>query len=1078
MIVISIPCFSQQPVPGNVNSDPAINTYTEMDDGSENKKALRQMIRDRNFPPGEGSFGRYEAEMMDYLNNSPKNLPASWTYVNSSGNLDGDVGRTSSITLDTINNGRFYICTPHSGVWITNDNGASYSLISDSLPTQTTSCLVIDPANTDVLYLATGAHNMDMPRNSMGVYKTDDGGVTWNATGLSFSPQQEIVIGEMIMNPQNTSSLLAATSDGLFRTYDSGNTWTKILTDGVYSVRFRPGDTTIIYTIGTVYYRSGNSGATFVAVSNGILDPYTWRYEYYVRTAAYNPDILYLVTSGAWNPNFISRMFVHKSTDSGLSFTVIDSMVAQVCGQFDVSQQTEDKYVMGFLDNFMRNGASSALQPISQWYGSTPYPYMHADQRGISFDPRNDSIIYFCNDGGLYRSTDNGNTFQNITSNMQLAHLYCISNSQDTNYKILVSPLDVSPYIIGTNGIDRTFSQLIESFSSHMSSINDSMYCMAHNSVILTKDDGATFYSSTSPLINNTSYQKNNFQYSDCDENVSFYASHKDIFKSTDYGVSYGFFVSTTYTDSNGFPWNPRGLAISRANHDYAYVYYADSVYGTTNGQNPLANITAGLPAGAAVISHMAVDPVNEKNVWISFSGYAVGEKVYFSSDAGQSWINVSAGLPNVPVNSLVCQPGVPGAIYAGTDGAVFYRDDTFSSWQLYNTGLPNVIITDLEIQQSLGKLRASTFGRGTWESDLHQTTPITFMLPPVARFTTSATHICPGETVMLYDNSCGIVDSVRWLFPGGIPSTASGSPGQVMYTLPGTYDITLIAYNAGGTDTVTRNEHIVADAAVPVPYYEPVGDLNAFVLPAGSYTTEVNFDNITWMRGWWVDGSSGPGDDFLAYDNFQVNLNGQEEKLVFPMFDFSGMSHPVLYFYRSYARRDAVTNDTLKVYARACGFNDSLVYNRGGAQLANQGGFYPSGYWLPAQPSDWVKDSVDLLPFAGHTGVTIAFSNKGQGGQLIYIDEFSISNSILSDVAERNMEKLISIYPNPATDMLYIRCENGMINSIQLTDPLGRIMLNQSPAGTSTATVDISSLSKGVYFIYVNGIAKRVQKF
>src|SRR6185369_8794450 len=102
------------------------------------------------------------------------------------GNVNEDVGRTTSITFDTINNGRFYVCSNNSGVWLTNNNGVSYTPITEALPVQSVSCLVIDPSNTDVLYLGTGTHNGDMLKNSIGVYKSIDGGLTWNATGLTF----------------------------------------------------------------------------------------------------------------------------------------------------------------------------------------------------------------------------------------------------------------------------------------------------------------------------------------------------------------------------------------------------------------------------------------------------------------------------------------------------------------------------------------------------------------------------------------------------------------------------------------------------------------------------------------------------------------------------------------------------------------------------------------------------------------------------------------------------------------------------------------------------------------------------
>ncbi|HXC04872.1 MAG TPA: hypothetical protein VNZ86_08980, partial [Bacteroidia bacterium] len=104
----------------------------------------------------------------------------------------------------------------------------------------------------------------------------------------------------------------------------------------------------------------------------------------------------------------------------------------------------------------------------------------------------------------------------------------------------------------------------------------------------------------------------------------------------------------------------------------------------------------------------------------VSISSYAAGEKVYNSNDGGMTWTNFSGTLPNIPVNCLVHETGGNNGLYAGTDVGVYYINGTMSDWMLYSSGLPNVVVTDLEIQKSAGKLRAGTFGRGLWESDLY----------------------------------------------------------------------------------------------------------------------------------------------------------------------------------------------------------------------------------------------------------------------------------------------------------------------------------------------------------------------
>jgi PKD repeat protein len=1075
--VYSLSVCAQHPTGNGVSNSKWNTSGNKMgDERFENKTAFRKMLEKRTFPEtSKNRYGAWMQELVEFKNSNSQQQVANWTPIDASGSLLNDVGRTSSITLDTVNAGRFYVCTPHSGVWMTTNNGNSYVPITENMPTQNTSCLVYDPLNTSTLYLATGTHNMDMPPNSMGVFKSTDTGTTWNVTGLSFSPADGHTIGDLIINPSNSNSLLAATTDGLYRTFDGGVVWNKIINDTILSVRFKPGDTTTVYAVGKRYYRSVNSGTTFTQITSGVFSSFDYSYEYFVRTTKADPNILYLFTAGVWiGSGFNTRLYVHKSIDNGLTFSVIDSLAGDACYQSDVSQITPDRIASGYRGTAFRNGSGSAYVTASIPNSSGSFPYMHADQRGILFDPFDDNIIYYCNDGGLYRSVDGALTFQNITANMELTHLYDFAVSQSDPYKIVVATLDVSPYILGNSGIATTFSNFfVEAFSTSMSPLNDDRFHLAHQTPYFTTNGGSTFYNSSHPMIGNGSYEANSIQFDECNENVCYFSSWNDIYKSDDGGASFMEFVETPYNPVNSFIRSPLAYKVCRSNPRFVYVAYTDSIYITKDGTSNFTNISAGLPVGQAAISSIAVDPVDENKIWVSFSGYSSGNKVFFSADAGQSWTNISAGLPNIPINELVCQTGVAGAIYAAADGAVFYKDNTFSNWQLYNTGLPAVIINGIEIQYNTGKLRVATFGRGVYESDLFQPTPPGYVLPPVALFQLPNTTSCIGASLTLENISCGIVDSVLWLFPGGTPAVSVDFNPVVSYATSGNYTVTLIAYNSGGSDTLTLANYISIQVPQSIPYYEPIGDLNLQILPAGCSKTDVNGDGVSWWRSFYPDGSSGPGDDFLVYDNFNWALAGLEEAFILPQIDLSTATNPMLYFYRSYNRRDQFTTDSLKIAVRACGGNDVVLYAKGGLQLANSAATYPATFWTPNLPSDWIRDSLDLTSFAGEEAVTISFINKGYSGQLLYIDDFRIMEAGTTSLQEPQHVEF-SIFPNPATSKLYIRGYTARLNTIVINDLTGRAVLSKTASGFDDV-VDISTLAKGCYSVSVNDTAPQL---
>ena len=122
-------------------------------------------------------------------------------------------------------------------------------------------------------------------------------------------------------------------------------------------------------------------------------------------------------------------------------------------------------------------------------------------------------------------------------------------------------------------------------------------------------------------------------------------------------------------------------------------------------------------------ITGIAMNPDNPDEVYVTFNGIAPSEnnsRVMRSLDGGQTWSDYSDGLREFPVSCIKFQKGA-NALYIGTDIGVFYRktDNPSSQWECFNKDLPISSVTDLEINYCSQKIRAATFGRGIWESDL-----------------------------------------------------------------------------------------------------------------------------------------------------------------------------------------------------------------------------------------------------------------------------------------------------------------------------------------------------------------------
>ncbi|HYV95521.1 MAG TPA: T9SS type A sorting domain-containing protein [Chitinophagales bacterium] len=152
-------------------------------------------------------------------------------------------------------------------------------------------------------------------------------------------------------------------------------------------------------------------------------------------------------------------------------------------------------------------------------------------------------------------------------------------------------------------------------------------------------------------------------------------------------------------------------------------------------------------PNNQIVISDIVVDPGNHDRAWVTFTGFeketngalkqVPSDRVYFTEDAGDNWHAMSTGLPNFPVECIVYQKGTGGILhddilYIGTDAGIFRwahtpgQNSWTGQWECFSSGLPACIIPGLEINYCAGKLRACSFGRGIWESDLYPQTLVT----------------------------------------------------------------------------------------------------------------------------------------------------------------------------------------------------------------------------------------------------------------------------------------------------------------------------------------------------------------
>ena len=221
------------------------------------------------------------------------------------------LGRVNAIAFHPVDANKIYIGAPSGGFWYTHDGGQTWNTQTDILPTLGVSAIVVDHTNTEVVYMGTGDRDAgDAP--GLGVWRSLDGGFTWTQwnTGMG-----NVTVGRLIMHPADNNIILAATSGGLYKTTNGGQTWVRSVNGNFKEVVFKPGNPDIVYAAaGGDFYRSVNNGDTFVTITSGL--PGGARGVIGVSPA--NPEIVYFLLT-----NSDSYKGIYRSTDSGLSFSVV-----------------------------------------------------------------------------------------------------------------------------------------------------------------------------------------------------------------------------------------------------------------------------------------------------------------------------------------------------------------------------------------------------------------------------------------------------------------------------------------------------------------------------------------------------------------------------------------------------------------------------------------------------------------------------------------------------------------------------------------------------------------------------------
>jgi len=1016
---------------------------------------------------------------------------ANWTFIGPSQipTNGGGAGITFDVAIDPTNVQKLWLATG-GGLWKSTDGGNTWSTNTDQqLPALGISDVIIDPTNVNNMFIGVNS----------GVFKSTDGGTTWNTTGLTQFCKR------IIMDPSNSNILIAACGDGIYRTTDAAATWTLVLpsTGLIGSIRdleFNPATPNIVYASGySQILRSADNGITWNVITAGL--PST-PFGIKLAVTPANPNYVYALMTSYVFPASNGFYGLYRSTDAGLTWTTMSTTPnimgyditgaasggqGAYCMALAVSPLNADEVYTGGINVWKSSDGGITWTVKSNW-GGVGGTYIHADQQGLEFQPGSGSVLYSCNDGGINVSNDAGATWTNLSNGLEILQIHKLGNSASNANIIAVGTQDngsnksSSGSVLNIGGGDG-FECIIDYTDSN------TIYTSYQNGAIFRSVDGGTTSVYISPASSSnfyTNYSMNPLKSS------TLYAPFAELYRSYNKGTTWTAITSGVFPATGGAFHTPAVIAPSDTNT--IYVARMTTVYKTTDGGGTWTNIATGLPP-AAYVTSMTVHPTNANILWTTFSGYGSysttsNEKVFESTDGGISWTNITGlGLPAVAVNCIVYQNGSPDALYAATDLGVFYIDNTMSNWIPYNTGLPNIRVAEIEIQYGVGKLRAGTYGRGLWETDLNvavvntDDAGISTVLSPTATICTN--NITPVVKLTNFGSATLTSATIEYQVDGGTVNTFAWTGSVASFA---SINVTLPAM------TVTPGAHIfhsntilpnaVADlnntndsinfaftyvVGLPVPFSE---GFESTTFPPTGYTRN-NFDGgITWQRTT-LASKTGLASAFM--DNMNYANDAMIDELILPNIDLTSTASPTMTFEMAYQLRanplpSNSYSDTLKVQVSTdCGVSWTQVFKKFDIPLVTTTPIYNlSVTYVPATSTtaDWRLESIDLSPFTFSNGVLIKIINVNGRGNNLYIDDINIVDVPLG--INSSAFSQIDVYPNPGNGEFTFEMQNGKLGTeLKIYNVLGELIYS-STITQGTNAIDISKHAAGMYFYKV----------
>ena len=709
-------------------------------------------------------------------------------------------GRVVGFAVDPNNSARYFVASASGGVWKTINNGTTWTPAFDKEGSYSIGAIVLDPKNPLTVWVGTGENNSQRSVSyGNGVYRSDDGGKTWKNVGLKTSEH----IGRIAIDPKDSNIVYVAAQGplwgpggdrGLFKTTDGGKTWNKILSisdnTGVTDVVIDPKNPETLYAAAyqrrrhmwtlinggpeSAIYKSIDAGATWNKLKAGL--PTTELGRVGLAISPVDTNVIYATVEAADKKGGIFR-----SNDRGGSWERRNEFdaTAMYYARIVADPKGVDRvYVMNVFLMVSDDGGKT-LRRLGE-------KSKHVDNHDIWIDPEDtDHYLVGC-DGGVYESHDRGANWD-FKRNLPITQFYDVTTDNATPfYNVYGGAQDNFSFggpsrtrsASGITNADWFVTQGGDGFRSQVDPEDpNTIYAELQNGTLARFDKRTGERMGIQPAVGRGEEPlrwnwDSPFIISPHSHTRLYFAADK-LFRSDDRGDSWEVVSgqlsrgldrdrlpvmgkvwsmdAVAKNASTAFFGNASALAESPKKEGLIYVGTDDGLIQVTEDGGKNWRRVEKFP-GVADMSYVSrIFASNTANtVYAAFENHQNADfKPYLlkSTDAGRTWVPINGNLPkNGPVWAIAEDHVNPNLLFVGTEFGLFFSIDGGQKWIQLKGGLPTIQVRDLAIQKRENDLVVGTFGRGIYILDNY--TPLRLLKPEMLK---EEAQLFPVKDALMY---------------------------------------------------------------------------------------------------------------------------------------------------------------------------------------------------------------------------------------------------------------------------------------------------------------------------------------